>query len=46
LSGEETVFNLKKNKKFMNEILTTAASCFVTTLFGLGIGFAFLKVQK
>jgi hypothetical protein len=29
----------------MGEIITTAVSCFVITLFGLGLGFAFLQVQ-
>jgi hypothetical protein len=30
----------------MGEILTTAVSCFVVTLLGIGIGFLFLTVQK
>ena len=29
----------------MGEILTTAIICFVTTLFGLALGFVFLQVQ-
>jgi len=29
----------------MGEILTTAVCCFVITLFGLALGFAFLQVQ-
>jgi len=29
----------------MGEILTTAIICFVITLIGLGIGFAFLQLQ-
>lgn len=29
----------------MGEIVTVAASCFVITLFGLGLGFALLQVQ-
>jgi hypothetical protein len=30
----------------MGEIVTTAATCCVITLFGLAIGFAFLKIQE
>mgnify|MGYP000551343163 CR=1 FL=1 len=29
----------------VGEILSTAASCFVLTLFGLALGFVFLQVQ-
>jgi hypothetical protein len=29
----------------MGEIITTAIICFVITLFGLALGFAFLQVQ-
>jgi hypothetical protein len=29
----------------MGEILTTALVCFVTTLFGLALGFVLLQVQ-
>ncbi len=29
----------------MGEILSVALSCFVLTLFGLGLGFVFLQVQ-
>jgi hypothetical protein len=29
----------------MGEIIITAASCFVITLLGLGLGFLFLQVQ-
>jgi hypothetical protein len=30
----------------MGEILITAICCFAITLFGLGIGFGFLKLQE
>jgi len=30
----------------MGEILTTAACCFGITLFGLALGFVFLRVQS
>lgn len=30
----------------MGEIVTTAATCCVITLFGLALGFAFLQVQN
>jgi hypothetical protein len=30
----------------MGEIVTTAATCCVITLFGLALGFAFLQVQS
>jgi len=29
----------------MGEIITVAATCFVITLLGLGLGFIFLQVQ-
>jgi hypothetical protein len=29
----------------MGEIFTVASCCFVITLFGLALGFAFLKIQ-
>jgi hypothetical protein len=29
----------------MGEIISVALSCFVVTLFGLGLGFVFLQVQ-
>ena len=29
----------------MSEILTTALSCMIMTLFGLSLGFALLKIQ-
>ena len=29
----------------MSEILTTAIVCFITTLFGLGLGFLLLQIQ-
>ena len=29
----------------VEEIISVAASCFVLTLFGLGLGFVFLQIQ-
>jgi hypothetical protein len=29
----------------MGEIVTTAISCFILTLFGLALGFGFLQIQ-
>jgi hypothetical protein len=45
LSGEETGFNNKIERKNMGEILSVGACCCIMTLFGLALGFAFLQVQ-
>ena len=38
-----TISRIKK--MVLNEILTTAGTCFAMTLFGLSLGFGLLKIQ-
>jgi hypothetical protein len=42
---KNSLIEILTKERYMGEIITTAATCFGITLFGLGLGFVFLQVQ-
>jgi hypothetical protein len=45
LFQKKQIFSKKKFRKNMGEIIETAIICSVITLFGLSLGFLFIKMQ-
>jgi D-alanyl-lipoteichoic acid acyltransferase DltB (MBOAT superfamily) len=45
LFQKKQLFSKKKFRKNMGEIIETAIICSVITLFGLSLGFLFIKMQ-